>query len=212
MEKKDGVSTSGSELDCPICFNKYELFIRKPKLLSCQHCFCAICLKIMVSQQDGSWGVVCPLCRRNTVVIDALISNLPDHPSLMEVLPRRMSTFPDSVPEIVLSPDLLVQTQPSTLTLFTHVNETNRSADDEGGPFRNRVTVSAIRRFLMTMIFFLVLLYGLQYFFNNPTLIWILVILTVLCSLTGLVLLYFTCQESRTGGETRRCWNPLSLF
>ncbi|XP_051895477.1 E3 ubiquitin-protein ligase RNF186-like [Pristis pectinata] len=211
MEKKVVGSASGSELDCPICFNKYEPFIRKPKLLTCQHCFCAICLKIMVSLKDGSWVVSCPLCRRFTLVLDALISNLPDNTSLMELLPRRMSAFPESIPEVVLSPHLLLQTRPSTFTLLTHINNSNSSADNEDERLRIRVTASAIRRFLVTMVFFLILLYGLQYFFRNSTMIWILGIMTVLCALTGLVLLYITCQNTRSG-ESRRNWNPLSFL
>ncbi|XP_032903709.1 E3 ubiquitin-protein ligase RNF186 [Amblyraja radiata] len=211
MEKKVVGSTLASELDCSICFNKYEPFVRKPKLLSCQHCFCAICLKIMVSLKDGSWVVSCPLCRRYTLVVDALVSNLPDNLSLMEVLPRRMSAFPESVPEILLSPHLLLQRQPSTFTLLAHINDSDRSGDNGDERFRDMVTVSAIRRFLVTMIFFLILLYGLQYFFKNTTLIWILVVMTVLCALTGLILLYFTCQHSRSG-ESRRFWNPQSVL
>ncbi|XP_072101193.1 uncharacterized protein [Mobula birostris] len=210
MEKKAVGSTPGSELDCPVCFNKYEPFIRKPKLLACQHCFCAICLKIMVSLKDGSWVVSCPLCRRCTLVPDALISNLPDNTSLMEVLPRRMSAFPESVPEIILLPHLLQQSQPSTFTLLTHISDSNSSADEDEH-FRDRITTSAIRRFLVTMLFFLILLYGLQYFLKNSTLIWIIVIMTVVCALAGLILLYFTCQNTRSR-ETGRSWSLLTFL
>ncbi|XP_067872889.1 E3 ubiquitin-protein ligase RNF186-like [Heterodontus francisci] len=194
MEKVVVGDASVPEHDCPICFNKYDSFIRKPKLLACQHCFCAICLKIMVSDKDGSWVVTCPLCRRSTLVMEALISNLPDNPSLMEVLSRRMSAFPESVPEVVLSPNLLLQTNVSTFTLLA---EPSIQPDDEDRHLRNRLTASAIKRFLLTMVIFLILLFGLQYFFKNPALTWILIILTILCSLTGLVLLYVTCQSTR---------------
>ncbi|XP_067826202.1 E3 ubiquitin-protein ligase RNF186-like [Heptranchias perlo] len=198
MDKVVVGNASASELDCPICFNKYESFIRKPKLLACQHCFCAICLKIMVSNKDGSWVVSCPLCRRSTLVMEALISNLPDNPSLMEVLSRRMSAFPESVPEVVLSPHLLMLTHASPVTLPAEVNDSNLQPANEDEHFRNRATASAIRRFLLTMIFFLIFMFGLQYFFKNPALIWILIILAVLCGLTGLLLLYFTCQSNRS--------------
>uniref|UniRef100_UPI00398E71E8 E3 ubiquitin-protein ligase RNF186-like n=1 Tax=Pristiophorus japonicus TaxID=55135 RepID=UPI00398E71E8 len=201
MEKVVVGNASPSELDCQICFNKYDSFIRKPKLLACQHCFCAICLKIMVSDKDGSWVVTCPLCRRSTLVTEALISNLPDNPSLMEVLSRRMSAFPESVPEMVLSPHLLMQTQASST--FTLLAQDRHPDQDEG--FRNRVAASVIRGILMTMIFFLVLMFGLQYFFKNPALICILIVLTILCALTGLVLLYVTCQDIRGRQSSRYC-------
>ncbi|XP_048417687.1 E3 ubiquitin-protein ligase RNF186-like [Stegostoma tigrinum] len=202
MDKMMRRSASATEQDCPICFNKYDSFIRKPKLLACQHCFCAICLKIMVSVEDGSWVVTCPLCRRSTLVMEALISNLPDNPRLMGILSRRMSAFPESVPEVLLSPHLLLQTHSSTCTLVSQVPS---QPNNENEQFRNRITTSAIRRFLLTMIFFLVLLFALQYFFKNPALTWILIVLTVLCALTGLCLLYFGCQDGRNGPVTAYC-------
>ncbi|XP_038630007.1 E3 ubiquitin-protein ligase RNF186-like [Scyliorhinus canicula] len=195
MEKVVVENASVPEHDCLICFNKYDYFIRKPKQLECQHCFCAICLKIMVSSSKyGSWIVTCPLCRRCTPVVEALVSNLPDQPSLMEVLPRRMSALPESVPEVLLLPHLLPQSHASTFTLIA---EASSQPDLEDERFRNRITSAAIRRFLLTMIFFSVIMFALQYFFQIPALTWILIILTVLCALTGLVLLYLTCKSDR---------------
>ncbi|XP_043531374.1 E3 ubiquitin-protein ligase RNF186-like [Chiloscyllium plagiosum] len=202
MDKVLAINTPATEQDCPICFNKFDSFIRKPKLLACQHCFCAICLKIMVSVKDGSWVVTCPLCRRSTLVMEALISNLPDNPRLMEVLSRRMSAFPESVPEVVLSPHLLLQTHTSTCTL---VSQSASHPENENEQFRNRVAVSAIKRFLLTMLFFLILIFALQYFFKNSALTWILIVLIVLCALAGLLLLYLGCQGDRSRPFTAYC-------
>ncbi|XP_078094665.1 E3 ubiquitin-protein ligase RNF186-like [Mustelus asterias] len=206
MEKAAVGNASVPEHDCPICFSKYDYFIRKPKQLACQHCFCAICLKIIMSDgKGGSWVVTCPLCRHSTPVIGAQISNLPDHPGLMAGLSRRMSALTEPVPEVLLCPQRLLQSQASTFTLIA---ETNSRPDPQEERFRDRVTAAAIRRFLLTLVFFSILMFGLQYFFRNWALTWILIILTILCALTGLVLLYITCQGDRRWQLTRGCNCP----
>lgn len=43
------------ELECKICYNRYDSRSRKPKLLGCLHRVCAKCLKKMVSTGECTW-------------------------------------------------------------------------------------------------------------------------------------------------------------
>uniref|UniRef100_A0A8D0BLV9 RING-type domain-containing protein n=1 Tax=Salvator merianae TaxID=96440 RepID=A0A8D0BLV9_SALMN len=65
------------DLECSICFNLYN-HSRLPKLLACQHVFCAICLKLILQRRSDAWTIVCPVCRTATAVFGGLISHLPN--------------------------------------------------------------------------------------------------------------------------------------
>ncbi|CAG5988715.1 unnamed protein product [Menidia menidia] len=57
------------ELECKICYNRYDTRSRKPKLLGCLHRVCAKCLKKMVDMGESSPSVIsCPFCRHQTHV------------------------------------------------------------------------------------------------------------------------------------------------
>uniref|UniRef100_A0A667YN00 E3 ubiquitin-protein ligase RNF182 n=1 Tax=Myripristis murdjan TaxID=586833 RepID=A0A667YN00_9TELE len=59
------------ELECKICYNRYDTRSRKPKLLGCLHRVCAKCLKKMVDMGESSPSVIsCPFCRHETHVPD----------------------------------------------------------------------------------------------------------------------------------------------
>uniref|UniRef100_A0A3P9PM34 E3 ubiquitin-protein ligase RNF182 n=1 Tax=Poecilia reticulata TaxID=8081 RepID=A0A3P9PM34_POERE len=62
-------SGSGSimdpELECKICYNRYDTRSRKPKLLGCLHRVCAKCLRKMVDMGESTCQV-CPFCRHET--------------------------------------------------------------------------------------------------------------------------------------------------
>ncbi|KAL8198269.1 UNVERIFIED_CONTAM: hypothetical protein K2H54_003196 [Gekko kuhli] len=76
---------SAAEMDCLICFNQYSPF-RPPKLLACQHAFCAVCLKLLLRNEDHTWIITCPLCRNTTVVFGGLICSLFDKEDLLDRL------------------------------------------------------------------------------------------------------------------------------
>ena len=42
------------ELECKICYNRYDTRSRKPKLLGCLHRVCAKCLKKMVDMGESA--------------------------------------------------------------------------------------------------------------------------------------------------------------
>nr|XP_056721536.1 E3 ubiquitin-protein ligase RNF186-like [Euleptes europaea] len=67
---------SAAEWDCLICFNRYSCS-RQPKVLACRHVFCAVCLKLMLRNEDGAWRIACPVCRKVTTVFGGLICSLP---------------------------------------------------------------------------------------------------------------------------------------
>ncbi|XP_054857864.1 E3 ubiquitin-protein ligase RNF186 [Eublepharis macularius] len=81
-----------AEMDCLICFNRYSAS-RLPKLLACQHAFCAVCLKLILHNEDHTWIITCPLCRKATVVFGGLICSLRDKE---DVLSRLDSPDPDA--------------------------------------------------------------------------------------------------------------------
>lgn len=74
-------STEG-DLECLVCREPYNC-ARCPKVLSCQHAFCAVCLKLLLCVQDDSWAVTCPLCRKVTTVPGGLICSLRDQEAVV---------------------------------------------------------------------------------------------------------------------------------
>ncbi|XP_077168139.1 E3 ubiquitin-protein ligase RNF186 [Paroedura picta] len=76
---------SVADMDCLICFNRYSPS-RLPKLLSCQHAFCAVCLKLILRNEDHTWLITCPLCRTSTVVFGGLVCSLHDKEDVLDRL------------------------------------------------------------------------------------------------------------------------------
>ncbi|KAJ6656739.1 hypothetical protein lerEdw1_003070 [Lerista edwardsae] len=74
-------AASPPDMDCLICCNRYSLS-RLPKVLACRHVFCAACLKLILRHEDDAWRIVCPVCRRATVVFGGLICSLCDQEEL----------------------------------------------------------------------------------------------------------------------------------
>nr|XP_014353668.1 PREDICTED: RING finger protein 186 [Latimeria chalumnae] len=184
---------SASDLECLVCCNKYDCFVRKPKLLACQHSFCAICLKLIVKEMDGAWGVVCPMCRRTTAVLEAAVSNLPNNEMIMGLLSRRMSSFPESIPEIVLCPQLLLAGQDGNQLPTDHgTSETSQpslsSASEGDAPSLS--TAAILKQFMVVLVFFMVTLIIINSFINHSTLMWVIVALGVLSFILLVVLIH----------------------
>ncbi|XP_009081216.1 PREDICTED: RING finger protein 186 [Acanthisitta chloris] len=72
-------------MECLICFNKYDIY-RVPKLLDCQHAFCAVCLKLILRKTENTWTITCPLCRKPTFVSGGLIRTLQNKEDILEHL------------------------------------------------------------------------------------------------------------------------------
>ncbi|XP_051844345.1 E3 ubiquitin-protein ligase RNF186 [Antechinus flavipes] len=100
QEPRSPPSAEG-DLECLICCHRYRCE-RPPKVLTCQHTFCAVCLKLLLTVREDSWSVVCPLCRAATSVPGGLICNLRDQVEILERLTRLG-------PEVQLSPRYLAR-------------------------------------------------------------------------------------------------------
>ncbi|KAG9467378.1 E3 ubiquitin-protein ligase RNF186 [Eleutherodactylus coqui] len=74
-----------TDMDCPVCFSRYNIY-RVPKELSCKHNFCAVCLKLLIHNEVGTWRIVCPVCRAPTPVFGGLVCTLQNQESLMSRL------------------------------------------------------------------------------------------------------------------------------
>uniref|UniRef100_A0A672ZNX7 RING-type domain-containing protein n=1 Tax=Sphaeramia orbicularis TaxID=375764 RepID=A0A672ZNX7_9TELE len=51
------------ELECVVCCYEYSRSDRIPRVLHCNHTFCAVCLETLSSLQGVVRTVSCPLCR-----------------------------------------------------------------------------------------------------------------------------------------------------
>ncbi|KAK2861575.1 hypothetical protein Q5P01_001108 [Channa striata] len=75
------------ELECKICYNRYDTRSRKPKLLGCLHRVCAKCLKKMVDMGESSPSVIsCPFCRHETYIPDEEVWLMKDDRHILAVL------------------------------------------------------------------------------------------------------------------------------
>ncbi|XP_029109807.1 E3 ubiquitin-protein ligase KEG isoform X1 [Scleropages formosus] len=54
--------------ECSVCFLPYSRQDRVPRVLHCEHTFCAPCLELIAQLKDGLLTVRCPLCRQTTYV------------------------------------------------------------------------------------------------------------------------------------------------
>lgn len=86
--------TATLDMDCMICFNKYSIY-RVPKLLDCQHAFCAVCLKLILRKEENTWIITCPLCRKPTFVSGGLIRTLQNKEDILEHL-ENLDSNPDA--------------------------------------------------------------------------------------------------------------------
>ncbi|XP_056157920.1 E3 ubiquitin-protein ligase RNF182 [Lampris incognitus] len=96
------------ELECKICYNRYDTRSRKPKLLGCLHRVCAKCLKKMMHMGESSPSVIsCPFCRHETHVPDEEIWLMEDDRHILAVLSCQDRARRGGVAnggEVVLSP------------------------------------------------------------------------------------------------------------
>ncbi|KAM6116600.1 E3 ubiquitin-protein ligase RNF186 [Phoenicopterus ruber ruber] len=115
FEMNDQCSTKTSvDMDCLICFNKYNIY-RVPKLLDCQHAFCAVCLKLILRKEEDTWIITCPLCRKATFVSGGLIRTLQNKEDIMEHLENPNSNTEVHISAIVLDSNSWTQISQDTL-------------------------------------------------------------------------------------------------
>ncbi|XP_053942103.1 E3 ubiquitin-protein ligase RNF186 [Cuculus canorus] len=141
-------STTPIDMDCLICFNKYNIY-RVPKLLNCQHAFCAVCLKLILRKEESAWIITCPLCRKATSVSGGLIRTLQNKEDIMEHLEN-----PSSNPEVHISAIGLDNwTQSSQDILYR----------DENAPADNRLAVQRLALLLLLVVILTIIILPFTY-------------------------------------------------
>ncbi|XP_010171577.1 E3 ubiquitin-protein ligase RNF186 [Antrostomus carolinensis] len=143
-------TTTSIDMDCLVCFNKYNIY-RVPKLLDCQHAFCAVCLKLILRREENTWIITCPLCRKATFVSGGLIRTLQNKEDIMEHLEN-----PDSNPEVNISAvglDCNSWTQISQDTLYR----------DENVAAENRLAIQRLVLLLLLVVILTILILPFTY-------------------------------------------------
>ncbi|KAM9063513.1 E3 ubiquitin-protein ligase RNF182-like [Sarcophilus harrisii] len=187
------------ELECKICYQKFNVCSRKPKILDCLHRVCARCLTEIAHTGDGSTTYIsCPFCRYNTEMQGEKVAELPDDTNIMsKLLLKDKTTWNSESSEVVLTPKNLISSSPShgfsnclAITLlevqqnWTRTLSQNTISDAYGGHSMDSVSVnsySQIDQDLFSKICnhvprIIMWLLGLFYFGSLPLGIYLLVI------------------------------------
>ncbi|EHB14720.1 RING finger protein 186 [Heterocephalus glaber] len=171
------------DLECLVCREPYN-YVRSPKLLCCQHSFCAVCLKLLLCVQEDTWSITCPLCRKVTAVPGGLICSLRDQEVVMGrlVLPCL---------EVQLCPQGLEGSATST------AQHPSLAGEDE----QDMVTVNQVAaRRLAVHLLLLVLLIVLILPFIYPGVIqWVLAFIIILALLMSTLFCYYSHNQGS-------CW------
>ncbi|XP_030042132.1 E3 ubiquitin-protein ligase RNF186 [Microcaecilia unicolor] len=170
VEEPDGLGTpklSRAAMDCPVCFSRYNSN-RAPKLLACQHIFCAICLKLLLRNEDGTWLITCPLCRTSTVVFGGLICSLQTREDLMD---STSSNF-----GVQLSPQSVACPAESS-------NGGSPDPDDD----ESNITATARRLVVLLLILVIVVMIILQFIYSG-LLKWVLCFMIIVLVIMSVVL------------------------
>lgn len=121
LEEKD--CPPPEELECKICYQRYNAHNRKPKILDCLHRVCVRCIVKILDTADSGYNVgsvsdsgfiSCPFCRHQTEIMEYEVPALPDDTIIMSYLEMRdKSCSSDHNGEVVLTPTSLSSSSPS---------------------------------------------------------------------------------------------------
>ncbi|KAM6998846.1 E3 ubiquitin-protein ligase RNF186 [Passerculus sandwichensis] len=165
--------TATPDTDCMICFNKYSIY-RVPKLLDCQHTFCAVCLKLILRKEGSTWTITCPLCRKATCVSGGLIRTLRDKEDILE----RLESL-DSNPEVYIC----------AMGLDGNNSWTQSSQDvlnaEESSPAHSSL---AVQRLLLLLLLGVILALLILPFMYSGRVKWVICLLLTLGLLMSMVL------------------------
>lgn len=177
----DHCASADGDLECLVCREPYS-YIRPPKLLGCQHSFCAVCLKLLLCVQDNTWSIVCPLCRKATAVPGGLICSLRDHEAVVGRLVRPCL-------EVRLCPQGLADPASVAAGCPSSVGEDGQDAESA-----NRVAARRLAAHLLLLLGLIILILPFIY----PGIMrWVL---AVVISLALLMSSLFCCHPSSQGG------------
>ncbi|XP_009810336.2 E3 ubiquitin-protein ligase RNF186 [Gavia stellata] len=165
-------TTTSIDMDCLVCFNKYNIY-RVPKLLDCQHAFCAVCLKLILRKEESTWIITCPLCRKTTSVSGGLIRTLQNKEDIMEHLEN-----PDMNPEVHVSAIGL----DSNSWIQTRQDALYR---EENVPADNRL---AIQRLVLLLLLAVILTIVILPFIYSGLIKWVVCLMLILGLVMSMVL------------------------
>lgn len=171
------------DLECLVCREPYN-YTRLPKLLSCQHSFCAVCLKLLLCVQEDTWSITCPLCRKVTAVPGGLICSLRDQEAVMGRLAGPCL-------EVQLCPQGL---EGSATPIAQHLSLAGE--DEQNAVTANRVAARRLAVHLLLLVLLIILILPFVY----PGVIrWVLAFIISL----GLLMSTLFCCYSHNQGS---CW------
>ncbi|CAG5851529.1 E3 ubiquitin-protein ligase RNF182 [Menidia menidia] len=190
LEEKD--CPPPEELECKICYQRYNAHARKPKILDCLHRVCARCLMKILDIADGAGCIPCPFCRHHTEITEYQVSALPDDVNIMSHLEKSCSF--DQKREVVLTPKSFSSSSPtrdSSNCLVITIMEVQRDSPSRNGSSdvyaeqsldsvsigsNGPVDPDALSKFCNHVPRILVWLLGFLYFGSLPLGIYLLVI------------------------------------
>uniref|UniRef100_H3C5G6 E3 ubiquitin-protein ligase RNF182 n=1 Tax=Tetraodon nigroviridis TaxID=99883 RepID=H3C5G6_TETNG len=125
------------ETECKICYQHYNAYKRKPKILDCLHRVCTQCLLQILDVAEGAGFILCPFCRHQTPITDSEVSALPDDANIMSHLAlQERSWSSDHTGEVLLTPKSSPSPDSSSCLVVT-VTEEQRGS--ERSPRQNSV-------------------------------------------------------------------------
>ncbi|XP_056377183.1 E3 ubiquitin-protein ligase RNF182 [Hyla sarda] len=143
-DTSESPNLNSDELECKICYNRYNLRQRKPKVLGCCHRVCAKCLyKLVDCVESPQCVIVCPFCRFETRLPEDEVSSLPDDNNILLNLAcgGRGKCTGDNPTELLLTPKrlstLVTPSHSSTNCLVITIMEVQR----ESSPVLNATPV-----------------------------------------------------------------------
>ncbi|XP_004397178.1 PREDICTED: RING finger protein 186 [Odobenus rosmarus divergens] len=182
--------SADGDLECLVCREPYTC-IRPAKLLSCQHSFCAVCLRLLLCVRDGTWSVTCPLCRQATSVPGGLVCSLRDQ----ETVGGRWGR-PGL--EVRLCPQRLADSAASAARPPGSVGE-----DGQDAVSANRMAARRLAAHLLLLVLLIILILPFVY---PGAVRWVLAFVITLALLMSSL---FCCHSSSQGS----CWpSPGTLF
>ncbi|XP_010190437.1 PREDICTED: RING finger protein 186 [Mesitornis unicolor] len=177
-------TTTPVDMDCLVCFNKYNIY-RVPKLLDCQHAFCAVCLKLILRKEESTWIITCPLCRKATFVSGGLVRTLQNKDDIMEHL-ENADLNPDvHVSAIGLDSNSWIQTSQDVLF------------GEENVPADNRL---ALQRLVLLLLLLVILTILILPFIHSGLIKWVICLMLTLGLVMSMVLcctpkFYWRCNR-----------------
>lgn len=123
------------EIECKICYQHYNAYKRKPKILDCLHRVCTQCLIKILDVTEGAGFLLCPFCRHQTPITDSEVSALPDDANIMSHLAMQEKSWSsDHTGEVLLTPKSFSSSSPSPDSSCLVITMTEEQRDSEHFP------------------------------------------------------------------------------